>query len=431
MLPKPPLPPLLRLLRDRVPPHVHERLHDFSGFVWRRFREDRCFETAGVLAYATVFAIVPLMVVVFGVLAAFPMFSVWRQRLTEFLFVHFVPDAASAVAEYLYQFADNSTQLTSVGLLGLGASALFVMMSVEDTFNRIWRVRRHRPGLARFLVYWTSLTLGPLLIVASLSASHYLFSLAVQPERGDPPLLGNLARIVPLAVELSMFTLAYTIIPNRKVKLRHALIGGVLGTGLFQLAKWGFSFYLRNVPSYQQIYGTLAVVPIFLIWVYVSWVVILLGASITASLSAFRFQPWAKRIPPGYELFALLRLLGRFIEAGRSGRLLDVESLRRVESGTGDDLLLGLMESLSEAGIIQRTESEGWLLARDPVVLTLGEVCRATGVAVPLALVSLPPIDDALGRCAERAVIELRDPLLQRLDVSLADILQPPHDETR
>jgi len=429
--PLPPLPPLLNALRRRIPQHVHERLHDFSGFVARRFREDSCFDSAGVLAYMTVFALVPLTAAVFGVLAAIPLFSVWRERLTDFLFIHFVPEAAFAVSQYLYQFADNSTKLTSAGLIGLAVSALLVMKGVEDTFNRIWRVRRHRPGMSRFLVYWTALTLGPLLAVASLAASSYVFSIPASEVDDAPPLVAALLRIVPLGVELAAFAIGYLIIPNRRVKFRHALIGGVLATTLFEFAKWGFGLYLRSVPSYQQIYGTLAVIPIFLIWVYLSWVVILLGASITASLSAFRFRPWAQRIPPGYELFALLRLLGRLLVAEREGRLVDMELLRACEPGISDDLLLGMVESLSEAGIVQRTESDQWLLARDPAVLTLGDVCRATGIGIPLQRATLPQTGDDLGVRAEEAVAALRDPVLDRLDTPLAAILLPPDHEAR
>jgi membrane protein len=416
----------LQALRQRIPPHVRERLHDFSGFVWRRFREDSCFDSAGSLAYATVFAMVPLTAVVFGVLAAFPMFAEWRERLTDFLFIHFVPEAAHVVSEYLYQFADNSTHLTGVGLAGLAVSSLLVMMGVEDTFNRIWRVRRHRPGLSRFLVYWTTLTLGPLLVVASFAASSYLLSVQLAFEQ--PRLLVDpLLRATPLVIEVIVFTAAYVVIPNRKVLIRHALTGGMLATLLFEVSKWAFTMYLRQVPSYQQIYGTLAVIPIFLIWVYVSWVVILLGASITASLTGFRFRPWARRIPDGYQLYGLLRLLGRFIDAERKGYLLDMETLRALEDGIGDDLLLGLTESLSEAGILQRTESDHWVLARDPSVLTLGELCRVTGVNVPLFPAAMPAtLNDEIGRRAERAVAALRDPLVNAIETPLAAILLAP-----
>jgi membrane protein len=420
-------------LRQRIPQHQYEWLHDFSGYVWRRFGEDRCFDSAGVLAYATVFAMVPLTAAVFGILAAFPVYGVWREALTEFLFTHFVPDAAHVVSEYLYQFADNSTQLTSVGLLGLTATALLVMKGVEDTFNQIWRVRHPRPGIARFLMYWTALTLGPLLVVASLALSSYLLALATDPAEANWTITGPLLQTLPLLVEFAVFTIAYVIIPNRKVLIRHALIGGLLATLLFELAKWAFAAYLRQVPSYQQIYGTLAVIPIFLIWVYLSWVVILLGASISASLSGFRFQPWSRRIPAGYEIYGLLRLVGRFMQAERDGALLDVEKLHDLEDGLSDSQLLGMLESLGDAGILQRTASDDWVLVRDPTVLTLGELCRAAGVHVPLHGAALPRVDDPLGRQAERAVASLRDPLIDRMDTPLAAILlpDPNPDEAR
>lgn len=407
-------------LSVRLPERARERANAFAAFVWRRFVEDRCFESAGALSYATVFAMVPLSAAVFGILSAFPIFEAMSDRLTGFLFRNFVPQAAQAVEIYLHQFAASATRLTSVGAIALLASALLVMKSIEDTFDRIWRVGTPRPGMARFLVYWTALTLGPILAVASLTLSSYLISLPlVGGEDAAPRLLSTL----PVVVELSVFTLAYMIVPNRRVALRHALFGGMLATALFELAKWGFGLYLREVPSYQQIYGTLAIIPIFLIWIYLSWVVILLGASIVASLSAFRFQPAAERVPVGQELFALLRLISRFAEAQRGGEALEVDALRAAEPSLGDDLLLSLLDRLEVARIVQRNDGGDWLLARDLDQLSLGELYEATGQRVPGRAVALPATDDALGRQALAIVDSLRAPLAELLDVPLSRLL--------
>ncbi len=407
---------------QRIPEHVREPLQAFALFVWHRYLEDRCFETAGVLAYASVFALVPLSIAVFGVFAAFPVFDAMSQQLTNFLFSNFLPSAARAVEAYLRQFADSATRLTSVGAIALLGSALLMMKSIEDTFNRIWRVSTPRPGMSRMLVYWTALTLGPVLTVFSLALSSYLLSLPVvggEVARWGPRLLS----LVPLLVELAAFTMAYMIIPNRRVMLRHALAGGILATLLFELAKWGFAYYLRQVPSYEQIYGTLAVLPIFLIWLYLSWVVVLLGASIAASLSAFRFQPRALRLPEGHEMFGLLRLVGRLHAAQASGDALSLETLQEREPSLSDDLLMRLLGALQAGRIAQLNEDGDWLLTRDLDHLTLGELYEASGLRIPIERADLPDSDDAYGRQALQVLESLRLPLKEGLTRPLSDLL--------
>jgi len=419
--------PVLKI-RELLQDIDRERLQAFGLFLWRRFRDDRCFESAGAMAYTTVFALVPLTAAVFGIVAAFPAFQVWLDQLTEFIFSNFVPEAARIVEQYLREFAAGARGLTTIGAAALVVTALLMLAAVEDTFNRIWRVGTPRPRLARFLVYWTVLTLGPLLALAGLAIWSYLLSLPLLSDAArDPGLSEHLLRVVPLTIELVGFTLAYMIIPNRRVRLRHAVVGGLLATVLFELAKFGFAVYLRQVPSYTQIFGALAVVPIFLIWVYLSWVVILLGASIAASLSAFRFQPRALRLPPGYELYGLLRLLGRLDEARLQGSPMSTAALRELEPCLSDDLLQKLLGDLAGLQAVQRTEEGGWVLSRSPDALCLRELYDACGLRLPSAqAVELPGAGDALGRRALAAMERLRVPLDVGLSKTLDDVLNPP-----
>ncbi|MFA5685014.1 MAG: virulence factor BrkB family protein [Lysobacteraceae bacterium] len=417
---------LIERLRQRIPEHARERLRAFGLFVWKRFLEDRCFDSAGVLAYATVFALVPLSAAVFGILSAFPVFEAMSERLTRFLFDNFVPAAAQTVETYLLQFADSASRLTSVGAIALLASALLMMKNIEDAFNRIWRVKASRPGMARFLVYWTALTLGPIIAVSTLALTSYVATLPFLGDEATSGFLPRLLKWLPVGIELATFTVAYAIVPNRRVPLRHAFIGGLLATTLFELAKWGFTQYLRQVPSYEQIYGTLAVLPIFLIWLYLSWVVVLLGASIAASLSAFRFQPRSQRIPRGYELYGLLRLLGRLQAAQEQGGALGTQALCQIEPGLSDDLLMHLLESLHAASIVQRNEFGDWLLARDLDQLDLAELYEATGLRIPLGTANLPGISDPLGQRALAVIESLRTPLREAGQASLGTLLRQP-----
>ncbi len=401
------LPETLRRWWDRID---RERVQSFSQFLWTRFLDDRCFETAGALAYTTLFALVPLSMVVFGILSAFPVFDAWTAQLTNFVFSNFVPSSARVVEDYLREFASSTSKLTLTGVSALLVSLLVTMWSIESTFNRVWRVPTPRPRLVRFLMYWTLLTLGTLLAVASLATTSYLFSLPAL-SGVDMDWSQRLLSYLPNLVELSIFSAAYWLIPHRSIPFRFALAGGLFATLLFELAKRGFAAYLLGVPSYEQLYGALAVVPIFMLWLYLSWVVVLLGASFAASLSSFRYQPRALQLPPGMELYGYLRLLGRLNAARRDGQGLHLTDMQAREPMLTDDLLQRMLSGLSELNIVRRAEDGGWLLARDLATVSLGELHEGLGLRIPCTDTSLPGFDDPLGRDATRALEHLRQPL--------------------
>jgi membrane protein len=402
------LPETLRRWWDRID---RERVQSFSQFLWTRFLDDRCFETAGALAYTTLFALVPLSMVVFGILSAFPVFDAWTAQLTNFVFSNFVPSSARVVEEKLREFADSTSKLTIPGVSALLVSLLVTMWSIESTFNRVWRVPTPRPRWVRFLMYWTLLTLGSLLAVASLATTSYLFSLPALSGVEQLDWSQRLLSYLPNLVELLIFSSAYWLIPHRSIPLRFALAGGLFATVLFELAKRGFAAYLLGVPSYEQLYGALAVVPIFMLWLYLSWVVVLLGASFAASLSSFRYQPRALQLPPGMELYGYLRLLGRLNAARREGLGLHIADMQEREPMLTDDLLQRMLAGLSELNIVRRAEDGGWLLARDLATVSLGELHEGLGLRIPCTDKSLPGFDDPLGRDAARALEHLRQPL--------------------
>jgi membrane protein len=379
-----------RLLRFLRPRYDRERIVAFLEFTWQRFVEDRCLQTAGALSFTTVFALVPLTAAVLGVLAAFPGFAGWREQLTRWVFQNFVPAAGDTVQGYLTQFADNASRATAVGVLVLLFSAVSLMMSIEDAFNRIWRVHVARRAGARFIVYWTALTLGPLLLVAALAISSYAFALPfIDAAEAQFSIKARVLSALPFLLVWSALVAAYAVIPNRSVRLRHAWLGALIAAVLFELAKRGFALYATTYASYQQVYGALAMVPIFIFWIYLSWAIVLFGASLTASLTAFDYRPASQRLPRGYELVGLLRVLGHFVRAHREGRGLHSVDLCAAEPFLTDDLLQRYLGDLHRVDLIRRGETGEWVVVRDLATVRLVELVEAGGYRLPLGAIGV------------------------------------------
>ena len=403
-------------VRDRA------RVRSFFRFLAHRFLDDNLLQAAGALSFTTVFAVVPLSIVVFGVLSAFPVFSVWSDQLSDYVFANFVPSAASSVKAYLRQFSENAGTLTTAGVVALVVSLLITLNSVEVAFNRIWRVKAPRPKLGRFLVYWTVFTLGAMMAAASLAISAKFFAMAVFDTSAGGMLRQLMLRAAPMAIEWAAIATIYKVVPHRTIQWPHAMAGALLATVVFELVKWGLGLYLGNFNAYSKIYGALAAAPIFLLWVYLSWVAVLLGASMASSISAFRYQPAAMRLPVGYEMYGLIRLLARFNEARKGGRGLHIDQILRIEPMLTDSLAQQLLAQLCEINVVRRAEDGEWLLARDLDELTLAELYEACQLRIPIAEAHLPCRDDALGHAAVAAIDELRIPLRDLLKRRVSSI---------
>lgn len=388
----------------------------------RRFLDDRLFEAAAALAYTTVFALVPLAMVVFGVLAALPAFEQWSKELSTYVFANFVPDAAREVEAKITQYSKAAGTLTAAGVIALLISLLITLNSVEATFNRIWRVASSRPLIGRFVIYWTVLSLGAMTAAASLAVSARFFALPVFETTQGRILQDFAISVAPILIEFAAITAIYRVVPHRTVKLRHAMAGALLATVLLELIKWGLGLYLSSFQSYQRVYGEIAAAPILLLWIYLLWIVILLGASLASTLSAFRYQPAAMRLPLGYEIYGLLRLLGRFDQARAEGRGLHTDQMLELEPMLTDSLLQQILSQLVDIKLLRRDEEGEWLLARDLDAMTLAELYEACQLRVPVAEARLPCQDDALGVAARGALDELRIPLRVALKRRVSDL---------
>ena len=398
------------------------QLNAFVRFVLRRFLDDRCMLSAGALALTTLFALVPLVTVAFGVLSAFPVFAQWRQDISIFVFRNFVPTAGQAVQEYLIQFADNASKATAIGTLVLLASVVSLTLSVEGTFNRIWRVpRARRPG-ARFIVHWTVITLGPMAVVALLALSTYLFALRplADPE-SELSLKATLLGALPFMIQWLVLMAAYVLIPNRSVRLRDGAIGATFAALMFEVVKRLFADYATNGANYQEVYGALAMVPLFVLWIYLSWILVLMGASLTASLAAFDYRPLVLQLAPGNELRGLLRVLAHFAAAQRSGGALHSEDLRAREPFLGDDEVQRYLRDLCEAGMIRRGDDSAWALTCDLSVTTLYDVYAQCDYRLP----SGPPVPGDIDAEAARVLDDASAAACERMQVPLSEIFPP------
>lgn len=267
----------------------------FAAFlvsVARRVEEDRCFQVAGGLTFTTLLSLVPLLAVVLAVSAAFPVFDQWMEALQHFVVRNFLPESGRRmIGRQLTEFTENAAQLTAVGIVFLGITALSLVLSVDETFNRLFRVAQQRRPAHRLFLYVMVLALAPLLIGASVSMTTWLVGESLGLIGGTQSVSAGLFRFVPYAFTCVALTLLYLLLPNRKVEWRHALAGGLFAGLAFEVAKRGFALYISYFPTYTMIYGAFAAIPIFLLWVYLSWVVVLLGATITAILPGYDERP--------------------------------------------------------------------------------------------------------------------------------------------
>jgi membrane protein len=254
----------------------------FIRFVLKHFIQDDCPYIASALAFTSLLAVVPLMIVGLAIFSTFPIFKGFSQPLQNFIFTNFIPTTGAIVQFYLQQFTSQVSKLPVWGIAVLLITALLMLFTIERAMNKIWRVSSGRHGVAAFLLYWAILTLAPILIGLSIAISSYLFS---TPLLLDNPLLSLVIYYSPFFLSLLGFIFLYTIVPNCPVKIRHAFCGSLVATILFETAKEGFAYFLTRFNVYELLYGAFAILPLFFIWVYWVWIITLLGAEISYAFS--------------------------------------------------------------------------------------------------------------------------------------------------
>ena len=249
----------------------------------RRVQREKINMVAGYLSYICLMSLVPLIVVMLSVMTAFPLFAELKITIEGFVYQNFVPAAGEVVQQYLTGFVENASQMSAVAISFLFVAALLLISSIDNTLNKIWRVTDKRRTITSFAMYWMVLTLGPILVGASIALSSYLLSIVAVDEYDVLGLFDIFLRVLPLLSSVTAFVILYMAVPNKVVPFKFALVGASIAGILFEIAKIIFALYLDAFPSYQIIYGALAVIPIIFLWVYVSWIIVLIGALITVS----------------------------------------------------------------------------------------------------------------------------------------------------
>jgi len=311
-------------MRDKLTAD-YRQIVSFARFVLRRFLADNCRQNAMVLTYTTLFAVVPVMTVTFAILSAIPSLQHVSTDIQAFIFSHFIPSTGMEVQAKLQEFSEQARGLTVIGIGMLFVTAIMLLVTIEHSFNQIWKVRQERKGVVSFLRYWAVLSLGPLLLGAGFAISSYLTSLRLFSEAASA--VGGVIpglQLLPFITTALAFSLLYITVPNCKVPLKAGFAGGLFAAFLFEMAKGAFGLFVTRFSSYTLVYGAFAAFPVFLIWMYLSWMIILFGVEVTRGLAVFRHTGMVSRHP----VLALLDVLQLFWRKQQHGASVsDVEAM--------------------------------------------------------------------------------------------------------
>lgn len=402
------------------------RLRDLWRFMQRRLSEEQVPQVAGSLTFTTVLAVVPVMTIAFAIFTTFPLFNTFRDALEAYFVQSLMPrGVTNTILDNLSLFAAKANRLSAVGAVTLVLTAIMMFAIVDRSLNRIWRVKTPRSFTQSLIVYWAIMTLGPLLIGASLSLTT-LVSPVASTLAQQLPWMGTVAAIsVSLMLMTMFFGLLYLIVPNRLVDWRDALIGGLVAAIAFEMTNRGFAFFITKFPSYRVIYGALAAVPIFLVWVYLFWLITLLGAVLAVALPVVKHERWWHKPVPGGEFIDAMSVLQVLVNAHQHQGVISLLSIRS-KTRLGFDEAESLLQRLLEAGWVGRVEvvknkASRWLqLARgehDHWTLLINP--NKLAVADVMKLFAFSESSHALGR-------EINQLLDRGLSLSLADYFNTP-----
>ncbi|HZX28929.1 MAG TPA: YihY family inner membrane protein [Telluria sp.] len=414
---------------------------DLFRFARRRLTEERLPQVAGSLTFTTVLALVPLLTIVFAIFTTFPVFVTFRKALEAYFVQSLMPKTiANTIVANLTLFASKAKGLSVLGAVALLITSTAMMGMIERAFNQIWRVRAPRPLSQRLLIYWSLVTLGPILIGLSLTMTSQLFGKTSDLYETIPFLGAFLYTTASVLLTTGAFTLLYMAVPNRFVNWRDAMWGGIVAALAFEIAKRLFAIFIKQFPTYAIIYGALAALPIFLVWVYMSWLITLVGAVLAAALPVVKYERWWYQPAPGGEFVDAMAILNVLHAHARvSDSALVSPAVIRAHTRIGYDEMGALLDRMCALGWVGKVRvapprrvqwgkrvaeaTEHWVLLMNPARVKVADVYR---------LFVFQAVDDAARREdeADDSSLRLDAPALARqveaaveqgLDETLAD----------
>ena len=333
---------------------------DLILFARRRLGEEKLPQVAGSLTFTTTLALVPLLTIILAIFTTFPIFSNFRAALEAYFVQTMMPRGISdTIIGSLTQFANKAKGLSAVGAIALFFTSAAMMGMIERTFNQIWKVKRKRPLGQRIIIYWALMTLGPLMLGLSISATSQLFVATSGLAKSAPFFSGVVSTLVSIGLTCGAYTLLYMLVPNRFVDWRDAIWGALAAAVAFEVAKRAFALFVRQFPTYAVIYGALAALPLFLLWIYVSWMITLIGALITAALPVVKYERWWYKPVPGgafVDAMAILKVLHGSAQQGDSA-LVSSASIR-AHTRFGYDEMTMLLEKMLAVGWVGRVQAD-------------------------------------------------------------------------
>lgn len=403
-------------------PFYQQTWFQFILFVLRRFEADKCRDQAGSLTYTTLFAVVPMLTVFLVIISSIKALEPARQQIQQLIYSNFLPKTTIAFDKALNAFTDKSSNLTVIGILFLFVTTVMMLTSIETAFNRIWRVKETRGGIMGFMRYWTIISLGPILLGSAFVISSALASLNVLSNNFAGYELNGAFILWAISFGLTFlgFFMLYWTIPNRNVPLKSALVAGLFSATVFEALKNLFGFVMSNFTSYEIIYGAFAAVPIFLLWIYLSWNIILLGVEISFAMTAFNSEKEQKRHP----LIMLLDVLELFYEKQKLGKPVTeaqaLEVLGREEIGCWPTYV----DLLSQQNLIQRTDNNDYVLSRNLNEVDFWQFYSQLPYTLPQRkdVGNIHPDDEWMQKLGP-ALIDADDYLAAKLSIPLAKIL--------
>lgn len=361
----------------------YQRLKDNSKYfvqeLFRRYIKDEVPLAAGALAYTSLLALVPLMAVLVTVFSAMPLFEEASKMLQDFIFKNFVPTSGEVLQTHILGFVEKVRSLTATMFMAVFVTSLLLMQTMEKALNRIFASKPSGRFLKKVLMYWAVLTMGPLLVGGGIAMSSSVLQYSTFAGVKE-----FLLKVLPVITSTVGFFLVYLVVPNAKVKWRHALAGAVFAAVLFEVAKVAFTFYVTTIPTYEKVYGALATIPLFLIWLYFSWNIILLGGTVTATLSSSKWRVRTRQYRTEQRFILLLFVLKMLRKAHIKGETLSYQAMADRLSFVPDNELAAQLAWLESEHIISINNDGEYLLQKDLTRLSGREFYKRGGFKIPL-----------------------------------------------